>query len=289
MGHLAKIICDSVSMEGVRLTTFEIVFPRIVLAEFNTHRVFSRNSASSRAIPVEKMIKMVEDNPYIPTHWGKNQKGMSADQEVGDFAKVHAESVWLRARDRAVEQTRILLDFGIHKQITNRLMEPFMWHTVVVTATEWSNFWHLRDHPDAHPEIQKIAHMMRELYEEIDTVGIGPNVVEYGDWHLPYVNSDDWKMLSEAGSGREESLEMLKRVSAGRCAAVSYMRQNVAELVKDAQRCETLISSAHMSPLEHPATPLHLGTQSHSNYRGWMQFRKYVPNEHDALGAVRSA
>jgi len=140
----------------------EACFPRIVLAEFNTHRWFSRNSASSRAIPVAKMIRMVQDNPYIPTHWGKNQKGMQAEQEVDAQTALLAISDWNTARDYAVHVATHLLELGIHKQITNRLLEPFMFHTVIVTATEWDNYFHLRCHPAAHPDIRKVAELMRD-------------------------------------------------------------------------------------------------------------------------------
>lgn len=280
MTFAAKILADSISPEGHRLTTFEVTFPRIILAEFNTHRVFSRNSASSRAIPVERMLKLVEEDPYIPTHWGKNQKGMQAEQEVDGLTRSAAEQCWLTARDQAVERARVLLDLGIHKQITNRLLEPFMWHQVVVTATEWSNFFHLRNHKDAHPEIQKIARLMLELYK----VSL-PASLDYGQWHLPYVTEED---RAEAKS-HLEPIELLKKVSVGRCAAISYMRQNLQEMQKDASRCDMMLASGHMSPFEHVARPFmtagckYPDQEFSGNFRGWTQLRKEIPNEEDIL------
>ena len=118
--HSARILADSISEHGHRLTTFELCFPRIVLAEHNTHRQFSRNSASSRAIPIERMLRMVQDNPYVPSHWGKNQKGMQAAEEILGADAISCEEEWLRARDQAVDAVKCLLELGLHKQTTNR-------------------------------------------------------------------------------------------------------------------------------------------------------------------------
>ena len=206
--HSAKVIADSLSPDGARLTTLEVTFPRIILAEFNTHRVFSRNSASSRAIPVEKMLKIVRENPYIPTHWGKNQKGMQAEEELSEDLQKQARDLWLEARDRAIGVVDDLLDLGLHKQITNRLLEPFMWHTVIVTSTEWSNWTHLRDNLAAHPEIQKAARCMSEAMA-LST----PRNIGYDDWHLPLIQSDE----------SDIERDTLKKISVGRCARVSYL------------------------------------------------------------------
>jgi thymidylate synthase ThyX len=291
--HAAKILADSVSPDGVRLTTFEITFPRIVLAEFNTHRVFSRNSASSRAIPVEKMIRMVEEHPYVPTHWGKNQKGMQAEWEVSPREVECATERWLLASEDAIKRAWELLDLGIHKQITNRLLEPFMWHTVIVTATEWSNFFHLRDNTAAHPEIAKIARMMRELYEAADPAAEqasdGPNLVTYEDWHLPLVEPGEAFDLQVSGKIDP------KKVSVGRCARVSYLTHDgKRDPEEDVKLCDRLLASGHMSPFEHvarPATDEDVGPPYadnprylfRGNFRGWVQYRKEIPHEDDIL------
>ena len=290
MAHKATIICDSVSPSGVRLTTFEVTFPRIVLAEFNTHRVFSRNSASSRAISVDKMLKMVEDEPYIPMHWGKNQSGMQADVELGVHEQDKARVSWFAARNDAVRHARRLLEIGVHKQITNRLLEPFLWHTVVVTSTEWSNFFNLRCHRDAHPEIRHISEMMRDLYISCQPMQIG-----MGQWHLPYV-------------GLEERVEFAKLgvkawcISSARCAAVSYLRQDSKNVHGQLALYNKLLAGGHMSPLEHPATPINVGVRLHSdvaymdccnnfwagNFRGWFQHRKEIVGEENMLGHKKS-
>ena len=299
MAHEAKIICDSLSPRDVRLTTFEITFPRIVLAEFNTHRMLTRNSASSRAIPVKRMIEMVMTEPYMPTHWGKNQKGMSADEEVSELEQEKARSIWRTARDLAVTSVETLDSIGIHKQITNRLLEPFLWHTVVTTGTEWSNFFHLRDHPAAHPEIQKIARMMRVLYENS-----APKELEYGEWHLPYIDQETAQHLFDLSAGDiKEYWATAKKISTARCAAVSYMRQDGKDIPGQFGIYDKLLTSGHMSPFEHPATPIHMpdtpaGKHQRAvanmdrknnfwagNFKDWFQHRKEIPFEDDALGA----
>lgn len=323
MGHSAKIIADSVSPAGHRLTTFEIVFPRIVLAEFNTHRLFSRNSASSRAIPITKMIEMAENDPYIPTHWGKNQKGMQAYEELSPEAARLAKEQWLHGRDHAVDVVRRMQmpDIDLHKQTANRLLEPWLWHTVVVSSTEWSNWGHLRDHHAAHPEIQKPASSINFLlaFEK-------PKKLLRGQWHLPYTDVEDQVTL-ETEMSMDDSRELLKKVSVGRCASVSYMRQNVHEMKADEERCQKMLAGGHMSPFEHVARPMteieletyrmhhlvleggftmdtrtkhttddvvmHDGvlrkilsirtTHFCGNFNGWVQYRKTIPYEHDIL------
>jgi thymidylate synthase ThyX len=302
VSHAAKILAHSISPDGVPLTTFEVTFPRPILAEFNTHRMFSRNSASSRAIPVEKMIKMVLEHPYIPTHWGKNQKGMQADQEVDEVDQFKAQRRWLEARQLAVNMARELIDIGIHKQITNRLLEPFMWHTCIVTATEWDNFFHLRDNKDAHPEIQKIAHMMRELYESSE-----PKERDYGEWHLPLIDTDtdvDVCRTMRAGRSLDECRQVLAKISVARCARVSYLtHEGKRDIQADLDLHDKLLTSGHLSPFEHVARPAKVlvgNTLNEDatrgvfdknafwcgNFRGWIQLRKLIPNEADILGAV---
>lgn len=136
----AKIIRDSIAPNGIRLTSLECVYPRIIHAEVMTHRVFSRNAASSRAIPVQKMIRMVQENPYVPSSWGTNQKGMQAGEDLDERDASKARDTWLHARDAAVSYAEKLLDVGVHKQLTNRLLEPFLWYTCLITATEWNNW-----------------------------------------------------------------------------------------------------------------------------------------------------
>jgi thymidylate synthase ThyX len=145
----AKILADSISERGDRITTYLLTFPRIILAEFNTHRSFSRNSASSRAIPFKKMVESVEKNPFIPIAWQKDHKGMQGSEYLSDVPagvsdKEFSIDMWLEARDAAVSNAKILNNTGVTKQLCNRLLEPFMWHTVICTATNYDNFFNLR-------------------------------------------------------------------------------------------------------------------------------------------------
>jgi thymidylate synthase ThyX len=306
MSFDAKALADSISPAGHRLTTLEATFPRFVLAEFNTHRVFSRNSASSRAIPIVKQLKRVLEDPYVPIEFGSNKPGMQAGAPLEGEKKQAAERQWLDARDDAVRRVLGLvadpasaaaeapLDLlarldaaqrekswpedwlNVHKQVANRLLEPFMWHTVIVTATEWDNFWNLRCHPDAQPEIRLIAERMRAAMEASE-----PSELERDEWHLPLVRPED----------RREGLssEELLKVSAGRCARVSYLTHaGKRDLRADIELHDRLLESGHMSPLEHPARPLSdeelESGEWCANFRGWRSYRKQVPREENPLG-----
>lgn len=312
MGFGAQIHADSLSPDGVRLTTMEITFPRYILAEMNTHRMLSKSSASSRAIPVDKMLKRVMDDPYVPTVWGKNQKGMQAEVEVDAETAEKAKMNWLELRSEAVWKATRLLELGIHKQITNRLLEPWLWHTCIVTGTEWSNFFHLRNNPAASPDFQTIAAMMQELYEELE-----PEKVDYDDWHMPLVGPEDYDAAWEQGlaqkAGDSEALtQLLVKVSVARCARVSYLTHDgKRDLQADLDLHDRLLESGHCSPFEHAARPMtdddvksldvHVArvtgftdTEAYrgpvrrynrwaGNLRGWVQYRKLIPHEADIL------
>jgi len=306
MGFEAKILADSRSPAGYRLTTLEATFPRFVLAEFNTHRVFSRNSASSRAIPIAKQLRRVLEEPYVPTEFGSNQPGMQAGAALAGEKRDLAEREWLHARDDAVRRVLGLVAdpdaispdddllehlgqveeairhraqpaewLNVHKQVANRLLEPFMWHTVIVTATEWENFLNLRCHADAQPEIRLVAEKMRTA---IDTSN--PAELDWSEWHLPLVRPED----------REEApVEDLVKVSAGRCARVSYLTHaGKRDLGADVELHDRLLESGHMSPLEHPAQPLSGEELEESewsgNFRGWRPYRKLISGEGNPLG-----
>jgi thymidylate synthase ThyX len=307
MGFDAKVLADSQSPAGYRLTTLEATFPRFVLAEFNTHRVFSRNSASSRAIPIAKQLRRVLEEPYVPIEFGSNQPGMQAGPALEGEKREAAKREWLRARDDAVRRVLGLVSdpvaleesddldealrrveesirdksqpdawLNVHKQVANRLLEPFMWHTVIVTATEWDNFWNLRCHPDAQPEIRLVAESMRVA---VDTSQ--PAELDQGEWHLPLVGPEDREQVS--------STEDLIKVSAGRCARVSYLTHaGVRDLDADIQLHDRLLESGHMSPLEHPARPLSATELEESewsgNFRGWFPYRKRISGEANPLG-----
>jgi thymidylate synthase ThyX len=273
MAYNVRVLKDSIAF-GKRLTTLEVTLPRIVLAEFNTHRMFSRNSASSRAIPVEKMLQRVKEDPFIPIYWGKNQKGMQAEQELTFEEQASAEREWLLARDSTVTHAQAMLNLGIHKQITNRLLEPFLWHTIIVTATEWDNFFGLRLHPDAQPEIRRAALLMKEAMNASVPTSLSSN-----EWHLPLV--DDHQELVEAGFSTDE----ICLISIGRCARVSYLTHDGKRDPKaDITLAKRLQSSGHFSPFEHAARPAPVrddGNTWYGNFSGWQQYRKTVVNEHD--------
>lgn len=297
-GISATVIADSRSAgrTGVRLTTLELEYPRFILAELNTHRMLSKNSASSRAIPVEKMHEQINKRPAVPVHWGKNQAGMQANQQLDALESESARGVWLAARDQAVSHARLLQQIGLHKQVANRVTEPWMMMKSVVTATEWRNFLWLRDHPDAQPEIRALAVCVRECFLQST-----PNTLQPGEWHVPYVHTtrDENGVLQYFIGDECVSADVAKKVSASCCAQVSY-RKNDDSVTKAHDIFARLVESqpVHASPVEHQATPMvepldYLSNNwqpgiTHvdrnfafwsGNFRGWIQHRKLVPQE----------
>lgn len=301
----AKVVLDSISEEGVRLTTMELVYPRFIHSEVLTHRVFSRNASSSRAIPVEKMIERVKKEPAEPVHWGKNQPGMQADEELPWNQLVSTRTEWIKARDAAVRAAEAMHAAGAHKQIVNRILEPFSHITVLITATEWANFYKLRRHRDAQPEIHALADAMFAAHEKSE-----PRKLMHGEWHLPYVTDDDLdEMIKLAlhqaqdttfGQAELEDVEraitrIACRVSTARCARVSYLTHDgeKPDIAKDDQLFHRLMIAQpmHASPAEHQATPdrtVRYGTvsaigwenpQYHGNFVGWQQHRKFFLGE----------
>ena len=262
----AKVICDSISHSGVRLTTMELNYHRFVHAEAKTHRMLSlddeeyeivlkqdvdlmddpmlsRNASSSRAIPVAKMLHQVRENPAVPIHWGKNQPGMQASEELDHLNGTY---LWEDSAQYVAENCRIMADFGYHKQVVNRLLEPFQWISVVVTATEWDNFFKLRLHKDAQPEMMVLAeHMKKAMDESI------PTELHPGEWHLPYVDLADF---DDSGDPISEAI----KCSVARCARVSNLNHDnsTPDISKDIALADMLLVAGHMSPFEHIATPM---------------------------------
>lgn len=290
----AKIIADSYCPRSQkRIITMELEYPRFIHAEFMTHRMFSRNASSSRAIPVSKMIENIKKDIAMPIHWGQNQPGMQARTELSKDDKQRAVKYWLEACNQALIQAQHMHDIGAHKQIVNRILEPFMHIKVIVTATEWKNFFVLRDHQDAQPEIRELAIQMKKA---IDTSVSKPLPDNY--WHLPYVDDDDFKAVYEhMKKGRitrdeppmKDQFMMLCAVSAARCARVSYLTHNGQKptIEQDLELYKKLVMSEppHMSPCEHQATPdlWHNGAFVHpelsGNFVGWIQFRHLIQGE----------
>jgi thymidylate synthase ThyX len=295
----AKIIADSVSAQGTRMTTMEIEYPRFILAELNTHRMLSKNSASSRAIPVKAMHEHIQASPAEPVYWGKNQAGMQAKIEIGDHELEEAKYLWMKAKEDALHWANALATrLEVHKQIANRITEPWMTMKTVVSGTEWRNFWWLRCHADAQPEINVLAQKMFELYQQHQ-----PQRLEPGEWHVPYVNTrrDHRGNLQYLDSNDTTiSAEAARIVSASCCAQVSY-RKNDDTLEKATKIYRQLIESepAHASPVEHQAMPMYPGVDNYApdawqpgtthvsangdlwsgNLRGWIQHRKLIVNE----------
>ncbi len=274
MAYSARILADSISESGYRLTTMEVTFPRFILPEFNTHRVFSRNTASSRAIPFAKQIERIMKDSFVPEYWGANQSGMQAENQIPKSDREIAKKKWLEAKNSAVAKATELAELGVHKQTVNRLIEPFMWHTVLVTSSEWSNFFALRTDENAQPEIRKAAIMMQKIYKESKA-----KKLKAGQWHLPLIQDDE-------RDGKFETTERARLISVGRCARVSYLTHDgVRDPQKDVELAEMLKGNGHMSPFEHVARPmtakeLEQGEWS-GNFKGWHQYRKDLPNEDD--------
>lgn len=270
----AKIVCDSIAPSGVRLTTFVLTYPRFIHSEFMTHRVFSRNASSSRAIPVKKSIQMVRDNPVIPLAFTKNQKGMQGGAALDEEAHDKAVAAWLEGRDRAVEVAEKLGDLEVHKQYANRVLEPWAHITVVVTATDWDNFFALRCHEAAQPEIHALADQMYGQYFLNK-----PSKLQEGEWHLPFITNLQRFFYEEASGFNNNLIKM----SVARCARVSYLNHDGTEttLEQDLQLYDRLVGNApiHASPAEHQARATGDPDIRSGNFRGWQQYRKSLKNE----------
>jgi thymidylate synthase ThyX len=261
----AKIIADSINTYGNRITSFLLTYPRFIHSELMTHRMFSRNAASSRAIPVEKIIKSISEEPAMPCVWGKNQRGMQAEEALSGVELEKAMKIWHLSKRRQIKYAQMLLQLGLHKQVANRILEPFMHMTTLVTATEYANFFNLRAHKDAQPEFQELAFLMLEEY-----ISSEPKVLQIGSWHLPFADKYLDENLSEA--------QLLKIVTA-RAARLSYMTfEGDIDHNKDYDLHDKLIESGHWSPAEHPARALGKPERS-GNFVGWLQYRKLFTNE----------
>jgi thymidylate synthase ThyX len=262
-GIKATVIQDSTNNTN-RITTFEIEYPRFILSELNTHRMLSKNSASSRAIPIQKMHEHITQNTATPVNWGRNRSGMQATEELRNTERKAAQGVWTAARDQALSHANVLSQIGLHKQIANRVTEPFMMMKTVITGTEWANFFWLRDHEDAQPEIANLAFCMKLCLEKSVPITLKP-----GEWHVPYVathRDEEGYVWYSDNRGNPLTVEQALIISASCCAQVSY-RKNDDTLEKAEQIFDRLINSepVHASPIEHQATPM---TKTNARDRG---------------------
>ena len=307
----AKVIADSIHSEtGTRITTFELVYPRFIHSEFMTHRIFNRNASSSRAIPTDRFIEQVRNSPVFPSHWGKNQKGMQAHEELSEDQIMDAKFIWDNAAASAAAYADQLRRGQVHKQIVNRILEPFTHIRVVVTSTSWANFYGLRDHKDAQPEIRILAQEMKKAHAESK-----PTTLHWGDWHLPYITADDfvnarnhckYQRVTRDEPNSEEIYGLLLKVSAARCARASYnnFEGKPSTLEEDLSLFSKLVEDQpiHASPTEHQATPMRRsmpyvnnmnpstweqgvtsmdreGKLYSGNILDFIQFRKLIPGE----------
>ena len=313
----AKVICDSISEQGVRLTTFEIEYPRIVMSEFNTTRAISKNSSSSRAIPVSKMLEHTKSINLKPIYFGSKKSGMQAGDELQGDALEKVKLLWEEALDYASYYSETLDRLGVAKEVCNRLVEPFQLVKVVCTATDWDNFFNLRLHPDSDPNICMLAYKMYQAMQESKPVEL-----KAGEWHLPFVDKllDENLNLISYGVSHEDdtygtmhspvTLEQAIKLSAASCASVSYRTEGMT-LEKADKVFDMLIKAEviHASPFEHLATPIvekfdcfldtgyevnlplhpdswedgitHVNKQGvlcSGNLRGWVQYRHLLPN-----------
>lgn len=285
------------------LVTYEIVAPRFILAEINTHRMLSKNTASSRAVPVGSVLDMIETSMAKPIHWGANQPGMSSHIELVGMARELAEQMWEQAAVAAASYAESLSckeTINGHKQWVNRIIEPFTFSKTVITGTEWANFFYLRNHPDAQPEFKELAQAMLEEYQKST-----PTMVAPGEWHLPYVQSekDQSGTVTYYSGDKKLTLQEAQMVSASCCAQVSYRRldDSLEKAIKVYERLNfnSKTDPAHASPVEHQATPIGShnrnkqlcetdrgithqrrdGTLWSGNLKGYIQYRQLFDNE----------
>jgi hypothetical protein len=255
----AQVIADSITKDGIRLTTFEIEVHRFVWSEFMTHRVFSRNSESSRAIPVKARIQRTIENPAMPIHWGQNKPGMQAEKEITEEEKKAAIDIWKACANDVARYATVLENMGVHKQVVNRLLEPFAMNKAVFSTTEMENFLELRLHKDADPHIHELARCVNDAFNDSS-----PKLVLPGQWHLPYAED----ILD---------LDTAIKVSASCCAQVSYRKLDTS-IEKAIDIYDKLVSGepVHASPFEHQATPAINPWVFHKNFKGWVQQREIL-------------
>lgn len=290
------ILASKNAVTGVTLYTFILNYPRMILPEVNTHRALSRNTASSRAIPAKKQRQKVLDTPFVPVNIGKNQRGMQAGDELEGWRRWAAIKTWEWSRYPAVFASWALENLGAHKQIVNRIVEPWTYTQQIVTATDLRNVFKLRKHPDAEPHFQIVAKQMYDQVEWVEnwfdilgwggtslmerrlhinnSTGVGTMQKLFpGEWHLPFV--DDAELQgNETGT--------LKDISSARCGRVSYLlpeTQTRSNMVRDLELCTRLTGGGHWSPFEHVATPTET-TDYIGNFKSWKQYRKEFDGEH---------
>lgn len=309
----SKVILGSIGATRIPCYTFHWRYPRPIHGEIMTHKDFSRNARSSRAVPVRTMLNEVRTNPYIPWHWGANQKGMQAGQECneqvatvtpiwnetyGEYDAIETnfesrEAAWVQASLNAANSAEAFMNAGYHKQNANRLLEPFAWIDTLITTTKLANFYNLRDHAAAEPHFRDLAQMVIESVAEYGE----PNYLEDNEWHQPYITANDnIEALRRFPNDFDAGSAWLNKISAARCARISYKPfDGDASYEREIERYEDLAGgdAVHASPFEHQAKP---DTQVicpmtgqperwdnphlHRNLTGWIQNRALIPGEY---------
>ena len=265
MACKVQVVADSTTNHGVRITSVQLRYWRAIHAELMTHRVFSRNASSSRAIPVMKVLAQVWSDPAGPIHWGANRPGMQAKEELTGWRKKAAQFLWRSAGKVACVFAYGFIKIGLHKQVANRILEPWQYINVLVTATEWDNFFALRRHEDAQPEIHELADAIHFAMERSSPMYLNP-----GEWHIPYVPDNEWAPLDNAGA---------VKVSTARNARTSYLTHDgkPTEMAADIALHDKLVIAEplHASPAEHPAMAMEHEDWCR-NFRGWRQYRDFL-------------
>src|ERR1700722_2504095 len=258
-----KNICDSIiSNNSPRLTTFQLKYPRFVHQELLTHRVFSRNSSSSRAVPTNKLLEQIRNNPAIPIEIGKNCPGMQSKELLDEDTTKVVINMWKDLADQCAEIAYKMSKLGVHKQISNRVVEPFTFMHTIVTATDYDNFFQLRCAESADPTIRTLAQMMQKEYNTNN-----PTKLTSYDWHLPYITKDEKQKYDN---------HTCALISAARCARISFINHDGSNCIveKDLELAERLFKDKHLSPFEHQARP---GLWGNNNFaKGWTQFRARI-------------
>lgn len=265
MACKVKVLSKSINVvTGDTLTTVELRYWRAIHGELMTHRVFSRNAGSSRATPVKKMLDQVWNDPAGPIHWGVNKAGMQANAELRGWRLKLSQNLWRTSGKVACAFAWGLMKIGLHKQVANRILEPWQYINVIVSSTDWSNFYELRCHKDAQPEFQELA---REIRYQITFTE--PNKLVTGQWHLPYIDDTELNTLS---------LKEQLMVSTARNARVSIAPfDGNAKIAKEIERHDLLVGSTpkHMSPTEHVAMAMPT-SENYGNFRGFKQYRQFI-------------
>lgn len=293
----AKVLLKSVGPESnVAMITYELELPRIILAELNTHKILVRNSQSSRAVPLKSAIKKIDDGDiFVPSYWGKNKSGMSATESLSQNDIEMCKDEWHYLAYVASASATVFDELKLHKQIAGRILEPFQMIKIVLSGTEWDNFFNLRIHPAAEPHFRDLAIKMYEANKEAPIVKLTSE-----QWHLPYITYKDDGYYDSVGN--KLSIEDARMVSLSCIAQTSYRKHD-----ESLEKAEDIIGKlfngdvVHASPAEHIAKPMRCAKADEEIYtpflwesgvthmdknedfwsgqlKHWIQYRQLIPN-----------